>query len=81
MAATTVFLILAPGPVVRAVRKNRPYLERDEAAIKVTIEVPTDFFRRSIPEVVLSIPENAEVIVPDITVSTASEVGDEEPGA
>jgi hypothetical protein len=67
MPATTIYLVIAPGPVVRGVRKNRPFLNRDEAAIKLTITVPTDFFRTSIPEATVEVPA-AAAIHPVVTV-------------
>lgn len=67
MPTTTVYLVMAPGPVVRGIRKNRPYLDRDEAAIKLTINVPTDFFRTAIPEATVDVPQQA-AIRPEVTI-------------
>lgn len=61
MTKTSAYLIIgkpdgrtAP-PTIRAVRKNRPPLGRDEIAIKVVVDIPWEVWAEFTPEVLIEV--------------------------
>lgn len=52
------FLIISSGGSVRVV-KNRPYINNDEIAVNLNIDVPDIFFERLIPTVTITLPPEA----------------------
>lgn len=62
----TIFLTCNRSGIV-SMRKNAPYLNRGEIAVKLTLTVPSAIFESYIPSVEVSIPESA-VIRPSVEV-------------
>lgn len=58
------FLIISSSGRLRAT-KTRPYINNDEIALNLNIDVPDSFFERLIPTVDIKIPD-AAVMSPDI---------------
>lgn len=55
------------GLNITALRKNRPTLEADEIAVRVTIRIPDSVFTQPPFETEIVVPER-DVIRPDVTI-------------
>ena len=64
---TTCYLIISKNGSID-VRKRRPDLSSDQIAVKLRLDISDRFFYRFIPDVEMSIPDEA-VIKPDIQVT------------
>lgn len=83
------FLVISRSGTLRVV-KNRPYLNNDEIAVALNINVPKVFFERLIPSVDINLPEEALIdvgaeiavkqIAPDVAKSLGLEVETVEDG-
>lgn len=67
------FLVISDGGALRVV-KSRPYLNNNEIAVALNIDVPDAFFERMIPVVQVDLPEEA-VAQPDADVSLSITAG------
>lgn len=74
------YLIISRGGSLRVV-KNRPYLNNDEIAVALNVNIPKVFFERLIPTVDINLPEeaiidvNADIAVKQIAPEVAKSLG------
>lgn len=52
------YLIISSGGTM-AFRVNRPGLNSEQVCFKITVNLPSDFFRRVIPEIKVDVPKEA----------------------